>query len=114
MKLNTQLIEQIRQGKAIHYDIDNVELLNEVLHEACTNSKQNAFGGNQYYVIHKDTWIPIPDVPQQSIPLSSFLTQDKQMVSVEEVLWKLDELAKEDSADTVRYSLQQFLTDKIK
>lgn len=108
MKLNNQLIEQIKQGKAIHYDIDNVELLQKVAKKCFPNSYGNPIGRYRYYYSYLDSGCMEggDNTDREAIPLSSFLTQNKQMVSVEEVLRKLDELAKEDSADTVRYSLQ--------
>ena len=78
--MNKELIEQIRNGKALHYDIDNVELLNEVCYEA-GDCQPISYKG-KYYLLGKYFWYTTDLQPAESIKLSDFLPK---MISVEAV-----------------------------
>lgn len=78
--MNKELIEQIRNGKALHYDIDNVELLNEVCYEA-GDCQPISYKG-KYYLLGKYFWYHTDLQPAESIKLSDFLPK---MISVEAV-----------------------------
>ena len=77
-----ELISEIRAGKALHYDIDNVELLNEVCHKAGSCYPRNY--DSKYYIIGNWFWHETNSEPVESIPLSSFIYQRK-MIDIEEV-----------------------------
>ena len=79
--MNKELIEQIRNGKALHYDIDNVELLNEVLHKVKDTSWQ-ASGRHKYYYLLDGYWDSTDGIKKNAIKLSDFLPN---MISVEAV-----------------------------
>ena len=86
--MNKELIEQIRNGKALHYDIDNVELLRDVLQEAYPKDKGADIQGQyKYYFTSNwinDEWSCDNETDRDTIPLSSFLDNPK-MISVEAV-----------------------------
>ena len=88
--MNKELIEQIRNGKALHYDIDNVELLNVVIKEVYP-LKGQLFGYYEYYYLENDKVECSDSTTRDTIPLSSFLDQPK-MISVEAVNTELDRL----------------------
>ena len=86
--MNKELIEQIRNGKALHYDIDNVELLNEVLHKVKDTSWQ-ASGRHKYYYLLDGYWDSTDGIKKNAIKLSDFLPN---MISVAVVKDKLNEM----------------------
>ncbi len=128
MKLNNQLIEQIKQGKAViqmppNPSEDNVKLLNSI-YESYIGYNPLFFGTRKYYNHYCGS--DYNDDGLLPIPLSSFLTKDKQMISVEEVLEWIEQNKQEvegsesgerslDGFDYIDYhELKQFLTDKNK
>ena len=81
-----QLISEIRNGKALHYDIDNVELLQKVSKKCFPNSHGNPIGRYRYYYSYLDSGCMegADSTDREPIPLSSFLDTPK-MISVEVV-----------------------------
>jgi len=111
MKLNTQLIEQVKNSTHLiempdHPTNEDVYLLNEITNIIKPSANFKYYGINRVGFDHNTTHIP-------TIPLSSFLTQDKQMVSVEEVLAWIDIQSNVYKAIPID-ELKQFLTDKTK
>ena len=95
--MNKELIEQIRNGKALHYDIDNVELLNEVCYEA-GDCQPISYKG-KYYLLGKYFWYHTDLQPAESIKLSDFLPK---MISVEAVREKLQSIRVDEEAYKVK------------
>jgi hypothetical protein len=120
MKLNNQLIEQIKQGTHCIEMPDNpskedVELLNEILPDDDGFKHE---GYNKYYGLNWDSSHNTLNKP--TIKLHDFLIlDDPKMISVDEVLeWittNLDETKNDVGERLVSVNkLKQFLTDKTK
>ncbi len=90
-----ELINQIKQGKSLHYDIDNVELLRDVLQEAYPKDKGDDMQGQYKYYFtsnwSNDEWSCDNETKCDTIHLSSFIDTPK-MISVEAVKDKLNEM----------------------
>ena len=76
---HTELIDQIRQGTPLENDIDDVDLLNKVLHEA-SHPICEATGRYKFYFLNGDDWCSTDEQKPNAIKLSAFKTK---MVSVE-------------------------------
>lgn len=84
-------IQAIKDGTALHYDINNLTLLNEVLKEISNNKLLTTDGAYLYYSLYHGVWTFSDDTILESIPLSSFLDTPK-MISVEAVREKINEM----------------------
>lgn len=82
--MNQELIEQIKQGTPLEYDIDNLPLLKDVLRQAAPNDQSidRILGRARYYDIRGDEYRRLDNKPKNAIQLSSFLPK---MIELEKV-----------------------------
>lgn len=78
--MNRELIEQIKNGTPLYYDIDNVELFNKVCY--AVTKKTPIMTAHKYYWLGNCFWHYTDSEPNNSIPLSAFL--EPKMVEVHE------------------------------
>lgn len=75
--MNKELIDKLKNGTPLYYDINNLELLKKVLKEAAPNDKSVPMGGGVYYHIYRERWGSLFGTYPDAIKISDFLESEK-------------------------------------